>query len=352
MKILKRLLLFVSLFFLYIILKEFLLLYNYTRSLHPVAGYITLFAIGLFCIYFVLIPAMRIFFLPRFFAPTRDPNQIAPIIEKRMKNFRNNHYLQRENFNFEDIMPDKNGYNEIIEFLRPEVDRIRKRYVTQVFYGTSIAQNGFLDAIIILSAGVNMVQDMFTLYNGRVSNRDLLKIAKMVYYSMAIGGSEGIEYAVDEMVSKVFSGSLKGLPFASKILGSIADGVINAALLCRISLITENYCTTVFIESERALYPSYKTVISTTRIITSDLIERTFKEVKTVTKDKTSQIIWHAVNPMRYVISKMMDRLGKSDDKTPDQTEVLVETTSLASNPVTYGLKKVSSLFKKPSGHL
>jgi len=350
MNTLKRLLLFVSLFFLYIIVKEFLLLYNYTRSLHPVAGYITLFAIGLFLIYFMLIPAMRIFFLPRYFSPTRDPNQIPQLIEKRIKNYKNNPYLLREGFDFEGIMPDKRGYHEITEFLQLEVERIRKRYVTQVFYGTSIAQNGFLDAIIILSAGINMVQDMFTLYHGRVSNRDLLKIAKMVYYSMAIGGSEGIEYAVDEMVSKVFSGSMKGLPFASKILGSIADGVINAALLCRISLITENYCTTIFIESERALYPSYKTVISTTKIITSDLIERIFKEVKTITKDKTSQIMWHAVNPMRYIISKMSDRLGKTDEKIPYERDALNETAALSKNPVTYGLKKVSFLFKKSSG--
>ena len=51
MKLLKRLLLFISLFFVYVIIKEFLVLYHYTRSLHPILGYATLFVIGAFILF-------------------------------------------------------------------------------------------------------------------------------------------------------------------------------------------------------------------------------------------------------------------------------------------------------------
>ena len=350
MKLLKRLLLFISLFFIYVIIKEFLVLYHYTRSLHPILGYATLFVIGAFLFYFVLFPVFRIISMPRYYAPTRDPQKIPWLVETRIKNFRNNPHLLRTGFDFEPITIDRNGYRGITEYLQPELERIRKKYVIQVFYGTSIAQNGFLDALIILSASINMVRDMFILYHGRVSNKDLMSIAKMVYYSMAIGGSESIEYAVDELVSKVFTSGIKGLPFASKILGSIADGFINAALVTRLSLITENYCKMIFIESEKALYPSYKTVISTTKIITSDLIERVLKEVKNLAKDKTGQMIWTTVNPMRYVIARVTKKSNKETENFPVvRHEYLDETSLIDEDPVGFSLRKLKSIFRKPS---
>jgi hypothetical protein len=54
----------------------------------------------------------------------------------------------------------------------------------------------------------------------------------------------------------------------------------------------------LFIESERAFYPSCKAVFSTTRIFTSDIIERLADEVKKLNKDKTGHAMIMTVNPI------------------------------------------------------
>jgi len=165
---------------------------------------------------------------------------------------------------------------------------------------------------------------------------------------MAIGGSEGIEYTTDEIVSKVFAGGVKGIPFASKILGSIADGFVNAALLARISIITENYCQMLFIESRKALYPSYRTVVATTKIITSDLIERVLKEVKRLARDKTGQVVLATVNPVGYVMGKTIEKYTEESEKlTPQKKEFMREISHIAHNPFGYAFGKIGGIFRK-----
>ena len=348
MKLIKRILTLISLFIIYIILKEFLVLYHYCRAIHPIVGYAVLIVITGFILYFIGLPVIRIIAMPKTYSPTRDPEKIPSMIQGRLKHFRNNPYLTRSQFEFESITADRDGYQSVIRYLGSETERIRKRYVTQVFYTTSIAQNGFLDAVLILSSSVNLVKELFILYHGRVSNRDLWTIAKMVYFSMAIGGSEGIEYVTDEIVAKVFTGGMKGIPFASRILGSIADGFVNAALLARISIITENYCKLLFIESRKALYPSYQTVVSTTKIITSDLIERALKEVKRLARDKTGKLVLATVNPVGYIMGRTIEKYTEeSDSLTPQKKELMREISTIAHNPFGFAFGKISGIFKK-----
>lgn len=351
MQFLKRILFFLSLFFLYLILKEFLILYQSIRALHPYAGHGFLIVIGGLFLYFVLIPAFKVIRIRRLDAPVRDPEKVPDLIRKRMAHLSGNSFLRQSGRNPQNFPRTRAGYDSVIGLLEPEAERIRKKYVTQVFYGTAIAQNGFIDAVIILSSSVHLIRDMFLLYQGRTSNRDLLSIGRMVYYSMAVGGSEGIEYATDEVVSRLFSGGMKGIPFASRILGSIADGFLNAALLTRISLITENYCKMLFVESERALYPSYRTVISATKILTSDLIERLVDEVKKIAKDKTGRVMIATVNPVGTLMGRALDRIAdRSDRLTESQRDWIRQTSHLAHNPFAYTVGKLSGLFRrKPS---
>ncbi|MFH1941184.1 MAG: DUF697 domain-containing protein [bacterium] len=348
MKFIKKLLFFFSIFVLYIIAKEFVTLYRFTRSVHPIFGYASLITILLFISYFIILPIVQIIRIPRNYAPTKNKAKIQDVLHVRMNNFRTNPFLQKVNFNFESVSPDEIGYQKIIDVLQPETEKMRKKYVAQLFYSSAIAQNGFLDAILILSSSVNLVKDLFILYHGRVSNKDLLIIAKKVYYSMAIGGSEGVEYAAEEIFSKLTTGGIKSIPFASKILGSIADGFVNAALLNRVSIITENYCRFLHIQSEKDLYPSYRAVVSSTKIITSDIIERLIRELKNVAKDKTSKVVLMTVNPVGYLIGKALGRMAESSDKlTPQQREIVQDSAAIAQNPVGYGFSKVAELFRR-----
>ena len=344
MKFVKKILFFISIFLLYIIIREFLELYATMKSIHPYAGYGTLIVISGVFIYFVIIPVMKIIRIPKSYAPTTDKSKEDQLISERIENFRDNDYLKRFNFNFAEISNSKDSYDKIIKVLEKECNNLRKKNVSNLFYSTAIAQNGFLDAILILSASINHIKEIFLLYNGRVSNRDLFTIGKKVYYSMAIGGSESVEYATEEVFSKFATESLKSIPFIDKILESLADGLVNAALLTRISYITENYCKLTYIESEKAIYPSPKFVINSAKNITSDLIDKIYKIIGKMAIDRSVNFALVAVNPIGYVLGKTID---KSESIHPLKKESWKDHAKLVGNPLAYGLEKLYKSFKK-----
>ena len=312
MKALKKIIAFVSIFATYFIVKEFIQLYVYLSSINQVLGYISLIIIAALVIYFVIIPIYKILTIPIYYGPVKDESKVDGLIIKRMERFKKNKYLKSLGMNVSNLAINQAGYDSIVDSLNIECRRIRKKYVNQLFYSTSISQNGFIDAVLILSASVNIVKEIFILYNGRVSNRDLWVIAKKVYYSVAIGGSEGIAYASDEVFSKFATDTMKGIPFLSKVLSSLADGFVNAALLTRVSIITENYCKTLYIKSEKDLLPSVSFIISTTKDLIAELVGKINTTLMTMVKEKTESILGKAINPVAVVLDKSVNSLMES----------------------------------------
>ncbi len=313
MKIIKKIIFFFSLFLLYLILKEFVELYNLAKSIHPYFAYAVLILLVAFLVYFAFIPIYQIIRMPKNYAPVKNKSEVPALLEKRINSFKKNKFLIKSGFDFSIIKNDEESHNKIILLLEKESDRIRKKYVSRLFYSTSISQNGFIDAILILSSSVNLIKEIFILYQGRVTNRDLFIIAKKVYYSIAIGGSEGIEYAADEIFSKLSTEGMKSIPFASKILSSLADGYVNAALLTRVSLITENYCKYVYIESDRDLYPSSKFIITTTRFLTSDILTLVNRKLLKTPKEKLENIIRKTPNPLAFILGKNKTEINETE---------------------------------------
>ncbi len=349
MKFIKRIIFFISLFLLYFVIKEFLEFYILLRSVHPVAGYVSLIMISGILIYFILIPVFSIIRMPVYKGPTRNEEQEAELIRHRIIRFKKNEYLNSIQFEFGEGIDDREQYHRIMEKLQPECDRIRKKYVSQLFYTSSISQNGFIDAILILSSSISLIKEIFILFNGRVSNRDLLTIGKKLYYSMAIGGSEGVEYATQEIFSKLATKGIKSIPFIEKILGSLADGYVNSILLTRIAYITENYCSLTYIRSERDLYSSPKFISNATKNIISDIFDRISATMRKMALDRTVDFALVAVNPIGYVLVKTIDLLTQDSDKAdPKVISNLKEGAMIIGNPVSYGLRKlVASLRKK-----
>jgi len=347
LNIFKKFIFLLSLFFLYLIVKELLLLYQAAAGLHPWAGWGLMALLTAFAGYFIVLPVFRILAMPRLHRPVRDPDKIPGLIKKRMNRLRSSRVLAETGYDISGAGNTRDDYEAAVAALKPELKKIRKRYVSRVFYTTSVAQNGFLDALIILSAGVNLVRDIFILYNGRADTRDVLYIGRQVYYSMIIGGSEGVEYAADEIVSKVFAGSIKNLPFAAKIFGSIADGFVNAALITRVSLITESVCRRLFIESERALYPARHTVVSATRILTDDILERIARELKQLAGDRTKQVLLATVNPVGYIMGRTLDRYADEHEAmSEERREFMRDMSVIAHNPFAFVGRRVRDLFK------
>ncbi|MCB0281507.1 MAG: DUF697 domain-containing protein [Calditrichaeota bacterium] len=298
MTIFKRIFTFITFFFIYIIIREFLQIYFLFSSVHPYLGYAVSLFFLFILIYFVAVPVYRILKLNKYPAPAESATQEESVIKERLKIFRNNKELQPYDGK------EKNEHTEYDFYaaqLKTKCHETRKAYVRKIFYSTSVAQNGFLDAILILSASVNMVKDIFILYNGRSSIKDLLSIAKKIYYAMAIAGSEGVEIATEELFSKFSTEGLKSVPFIDKILGSIADGYVNALLLTRISFVTENYCQLTLVQNNKVLNPNATFIVTTTKNITQDIVSDLRNALLQLTSKKFKDFTRFAARPVIYV---------------------------------------------------
>jgi len=347
MKFIKRIFFFFSLFLLYIVAKEFLQLYSYLAQLHPYAGYGFLAILAGISIYFVFIPVVHLLRIPRFEGPPSSRDAEGEFIKQRMLRLQSNPHLLLQHTAFSSFSLDANGYSQLIAPLNKQCQKLRDRHIAQIFYTTSIAQNGFLDALLIIAISVQHVKEIFVLYNGRVSNRDLWKIAKLLYYSTVIGGSEGIEYSTNELLNKFSTDSMKTIPFLDKVITSLADGLVNAALLTRISYLTQRYCTLTYAASEQDFMPSPSIVFQSVRHITSDFITRLHNGLKRSALDKTREFTAIAINPIGYFWSKS---IAKKEDLTPEEREQRKDIARLIGNPLAYGLKRLIISLKRPHG--
>ncbi|MBD3224099.1 MAG: DUF697 domain-containing protein [Caldithrix sp.] len=265
------------------------------------------------------------------------------IIEKRLTRFKKNKYLQ--DYDFDKPLSAEEHYQEIITILEGRAKQVRQQYVSKVFYGTSVSQNGFIDAIIILSAGINLTREIFTIYNGRVSNKDMLRIGRKIYTAMAIGGSEGVEYATDEIITSFAYDGIKSIPFIDKIMGSLADGFVSSMLITRISFIAENYCKIIYLPNDRALVPPQKVIYDTTNSITSDVRQRIKMVLRNLSADKSDVYTKLAVNPAAYVIKTAINKFGKQlDSRTKSSVSGALR---MASHPVGFVMDKVITRFRK-----
>jgi hypothetical protein len=347
MKFIKRLLLLFSLALVYLIVREFLELYYYLSNIDSILAYLFLLLVVLTIGYFVIVPLYQIIKLPKNLGPCRSKSFEDALIERRVKTFRSNPNLSEFNFSLDTGVGSKEQYSEIIKFLEKKCESIRKTRVANLFYSSAISQNGFIDAILILSASISIVKEIFILYNGRVSNRDLLVIAKHTYYSIAIGGSEIVEYPIEEIYSKLASEGMKEIPFVDKILASIADGFVNATLLTRISLITENYCKLTFIESDKDLYPGTKSIVESTKNITSDLKSKFIKAILKFGKEKAIGKGLKLLNPLGYIMEKAVDKyMPETSTDVFITKQGLKFTSRLIGNPITTGIEEIIKLRK------
>jgi uncharacterized protein (UPF0332 family) len=321
LKIINRILFLFALAVSFLVVREFLSLYNYISQVDIYLGYAFILLISLVLIYYVIFPAVKIISIPRVHPPVKHSSEVDALIRKRLKAFQKNRLLPKLDDN---AFSDKERYDEYVKILTGEVQKVRKVYVTRLFYSTSISQNGFLDAVFILSASINLVKEIFIIYNGRVSNIDLLRLLRKIYIAIAIGGSETIEYATEEIIHSLTSDTIKSIPFIDKIMGSLTDGFVNSLLLTRISYIAENYCSKLYIEKDNELLPSYKMVLETTKMLTRDV------------RDK---ILWSFTKKGKVDEKIVGDLIGVSDQNIAVRTKY--------GSFIAYGKRFLSSSLRK-----
>jgi len=342
MNYLKRLLFFLSLFFLYVIAKECLQLYILLHTMHPLAAYLFAFLVLIAFIHFVAIPLFRILSMPAAYGPVHDPSREARLIAKRIKRFKKNKYLIQQGFDVTSLTEDRASYDRVIAEMNQAAEQQRRKDIPQLFYATAVVQNGFLDALLILSAAINHIKEIFILYNGRVSNRDLMIILKKIYYAMAIGGSEAAEYAAEEVFSRFATDGMKSIPFISKVSSSLVDGYINAVMLTRISYITENYCKKTVVVSDKELLPSSEFIFASAKTITEDIRDKIYSALKKRAKGRIAK----ALSPVTEMFHRTMDFLSPQEIDPENQYALELPAGGMEP-PVSYGLWKLFESLRK-----
>ncbi|MBC8375585.1 MAG: DUF697 domain-containing protein [FCB group bacterium] len=331
---LKRLILFVIALFAYLILREMLNFYVLAYTANPYLGYLVLAILISVLIYFVVIPLYRISRLSGDPGPVRKKRKEAELMEMRIQRRMGNKLLSETGY----ILPQTGTVQERYDSsgieLSQRCDEIRRKYVVHLFYSSAVSQYGFIDAILIFSANVNLVKEIFTLYTGRATGRDLWQIMKQIYYSVAIGGSEGVEFAVEELISKMGTDTLKSIPFFDKVMVSLASGFTNAVLLSRISLITENYCRMTYIESTKDLSPDPMQILDSTKAIVEEPIRHIKKQLNDIAKQKAIDFSRYAINPTRTVIEKALDKFRSQPDD--EETRSVKRSIAIGLNPLKY----------------
>ena len=347
MKMLKRLILFVIALFAYLILREMLNFYVLAYTANQYLGYLVLVILISILVYFVLIPLYRISRLSGDPGPVRKKRKEADLIEMRLQRSLGNKYLKEIEFEIPKLGSPLERYEQTTLVLSQRCEEIRRKYIVHLFYSSAVSQYGFIDAILIFSANVNLVKEIFTLYTGRATGRDLWQIMKQIYYSVAIGGSEGVEFAVEELISKLGSDTLKSIPFFDRVMVSVAGGFTNAVLLSRVSLITENYCRMTYIEATQDLSPEPKQILESTRAIVDEPIHHIKKQLSDIAKQKAIDFSRYAINLTRTVIEKALDKFTPQTDEDNAEKQSVLRSIAVGINPLKYFSRRKALKAKK-----
>ena len=301
MKAVKKIFLFITLIAIYFVGKEFLSLYFLISNASYELGIAFIVLSVIVVIYFAIVPAVQIYKMGKFDLPTKDTSKIEELRGKRIERFKKNPYLlEQGEIDLAALKNTEEDYERVIAVLSRRADEILRERVNAIFYSTGISQNGFIDGLFMLGASFNLIKEIFILYNGRVDNLALLGIIKKIYFAVLVAGTEGVEYASNEIFSKLTPNLIKKVPFLGGIITSVIDGFVNAALLTRIGLVAENYCKTLYIEKEKDLVPTTQVVVITAKKLTSKSLESVSERLKELANTNIEKI----KNPLLEVFSK------------------------------------------------
>jgi hypothetical protein len=302
MSSIKKIFFFISLTALYFVAKEFISLYVTLKDVFFPLGILFIIGSIAFVFYFAVIPIYQIMKLEKFEGPVKSKEKIPELRAKRIERFKRNPYLlESREINVLKLKNSDEDYEKAVSILSKKANEIRRKKVNAVFYSTGISQNGFIDGLFMIGASFGLIKEIFILYNGRMNNLALLDIIKKIYYAVLIAGTEGVEYASNEIFSKLGTHTLKNVPFLSGIITSLIDGFVNAALITRIGITAENYCKLLYAENDRKLVPHAKIVVDTARELTKDSMSSIKENILKLTDGKTAEKV---KNPINFVFSK------------------------------------------------
>ncbi|MGD9899929.1 MAG: DUF697 domain-containing protein [Calditrichaceae bacterium] len=272
----------IVIFFGFFAIKEFIATYLLFRDLHPWLGYFFLFVSVAVIFWFGVKPVFQILKLPALPGPYHGkpaPDHHLRKMAKVLLSNPNIHSLADDQWIDGLRSGDAARIRESIKKINLDFGRKigakRKKVINQIFLGTALSQNGTLDSFIVLGRAMYLIKETYLLYNGRPNLIGLIKVYKTCLHTMIIsGGAESVTDSITEVIINsvgIAKEGGKGLPIIGALISSFSNGMVNAVLTARLSMIAEAYCSKIEIESEKELSPPLHGVIEIVRTMTSDV---------------------------------------------------------------------------------
>ena len=302
-----------------------------------IAEYI--FYLLLICLLYLKLikPLLRIYRMPEFPPLDSDIDKLDEgEIKKLSKLLTTNCYHLNENEK-EELLKKLDWDNEAKQTVKDKIKsdlklRLEKSkskiqgYATTVFLTTSISQNGKVDSFVISLMNIRMIYEMIMATGFRPKITELVKIYKNVLSTalfsyitsealtgvgtLAITDAQDISTATDDM--DLF-GLLSKKRVKGVILTSLADGMVNTLLTCRIGYITQKYLEAgpkAFYGEQRK--ETRKEAIIASFGLTKDIMSETIKDVKDVTKDKIAEFFNKKANE---TVEAIEEKTGSAKEK-------------------------------------
>ena len=294
MKLIYRTITFISILFILFVMREVHTWYLFANELSEYVGYIYVISLIVGLFYFFIFPFGKLIFLPSFGEPvvTLDKWERKEALVDRIKML-GDRSIELENMNEEDLQI---LLNESITFKEEKADKIIDTHVFRTFKVTSISHSALIDIITILASSLKVSTDLLEHYGGRLNFKDLIIITKHSIFSAALGGSDIVETVTRSTVDIATKGG-EAVPIIGPFVSAVADGTVNASLVCRVGLITKYYCINAIVDKEKDWYPSVMAIGKTLKAITGG--------VWSFLSDSTSSV-------------KKLFALAKKENKVPE----------------------------------
>ena len=228
-----------------VIIAGFTSLISLADRIHPIAGTIVFWAVGLAAAFFALYFAIAYARLPAALVPPGEhsgPKHDAYLRALRVRLAANPRTRDLPVVTKEEI-------EKAIGHLSVQADSVVRRTASTVFLSTALMQNGRLDGLIVLFTQIQMVGRIACIYVQRPSPRELMRLyANVAGTAFVASGLESLD--LGEMVAPLavsvvpaLKGGIPGLSGISALLVKcVSNGAANAFLTLRVGEVARRYC--------------------------------------------------------------------------------------------------------------
>ncbi len=226
-------------------------------ALNPTLGSITLWTLLAF--YATLLAAILVQVL-RLPPPLKPPASAdSPEFEAHLANLRRR---LEGNPHLDGPLETREDVERALVALGKRADELNRASARQVFYLTSLSQNGAIDAIVVFALLVRLVWRIGHVYYQRPTLRDLGYLySNVAATAFVAAGVEDLDVAeLAPTLASTSGGTLEGIPFLAGtsrvVANSLLSGTSNCYLFLRAGILTRDYCGMLVLEERRTLRKS------------------------------------------------------------------------------------------------